>query len=77
MFKTVNEQTKLTRLSICSTCEEYSARIKTCKQCGCYMPAKAMFATSTCPVDKWTNAEPGSSLINQLEEMIVASWNKQ
>lgn len=77
MFKTVDEQTKLARLSICGTCEEFNKTIKNCKQCGCYMPAKAMFAVSTCPIGKWTTSTPGNSLINQIEEMIVASWNKQ
>jgi hypothetical protein len=77
MFKTVSEEVKLFRLSICDTCDDLSKLIKTCKHCGCYMPAKAMFANSTCPEDKWTTAPAGENLINKLEEMILESWNKQ
>lgn len=77
MFKTVSEQTKQERLNICKTCTEFTVSMRTCKQCGCYMPAKAMFAESNCPINLWDKAEPGTSLINQLEELILQSWNKE
>jgi hypothetical protein len=76
MLKTVSEQVKLDRLEICKNCELFSQQLKTCKSCGCYMPAKAMFAASTCPQEKWTTAEPGKDLINKIEEMILNSWGK-
>lgn len=76
MLKTVSEEVKLFRMSICHDCDNFNKTIKTCKQCGCYMPAKAMFANSTCPDDKWTISEPGQNLINKIEEMILESWNK-
>lgn len=41
------------------------------------MPAKAMFAGSECPIGKWTTAQPGTDLINKIEEMILESWNKK
>ncbi len=41
------------------------------------MPAKAMFASSECPDNKWTTAPAGENLINKIEEMILESWNKQ
>jgi hypothetical protein len=41
------------------------------------MPAKASFASTVCPVGKWTKAEPGDSLINKLEESILNLWNEQ
>ena len=41
------------------------------------MPAKATFATSTCPQGFWSKEAPGKDLINTLEEMILESWNKQ
>ena len=77
MLKTVSEQVKQERLNICKTCPEYSLALRTCKQCGCYMPAKSMFASSSCPLSHWTESEAGTDLINKLEEMILASWNKE
>ena len=77
MFKTVNEEVKLFRLSICEDCTDFNKSFKTCKQCGCYMPAKAMFAVSSCPVKRWTVNSPGKDLINTIDEMILESWDKQ
>lgn len=76
MLKTVSEDVKLSRLVICNDCDNFNQTIKTCKQCGCYMPAKAMFADSECPDKKWTTSAAGQNLINKLEEMILDSWNK-
>lgn len=42
------------RLSVCSSCEEYTKMLKVCKACGCFMPAKAKIAQIRCPKDKWT-----------------------
>lgn len=77
MFKTVSEEVKLQRLSVCNNCEDFSKKLKTCKQCGCYMPAKSMFAVSSCPSKKWTENKPGTDLINTIDEMILESWDKQ
>ena len=77
MLKTVSEQVKQERLGVCKTCAEYSPALRTCKQCGCYMPAKALFASTSCPIGKWTESQAGTDLINKIEEMILASWNKE
>lgn len=76
MFKTVSNEVKRYRLSICRGCEEFNQSVKMCKQCGCYMPAKALFADIECPAGKWPKSQPGTSLINTLEEAILESWNK-
>ncbi len=76
MFKTVNQNVKEERLSICKSCESFSSKYDTCKICGCYMPAKTTFASTECPVGKWKESEPGQNLINKIEEMILESWNK-
>jgi hypothetical protein len=76
MFKTVNQEVKLERLSICNRCESFIESMSTCKQCGCYMPAKTTFANSECPEGKWSTSPPGQNLINKIEEMILESWNK-
>lgn len=77
MLKTVSEEVKLFRLDICNSCDNFNKTIKICKQCGCYMPAKSMFASANCPEDKWTTSQPSENLINKIEEMILESWNKQ
>ena len=76
MFKTVSEEVKLSRLDICNNCNNFNQTIKTCKLCGCYMPAKSMFADSECPDKKWTTGAAGQNLINKIEEMILESWSK-
>lgn len=76
MLKTVDEEVKLGRLAICNDCDNLNKIINTCKQCGCYMPAKAMFADSECPDKKWTTSPAGQNLINKIEEMILDSWSK-
>lgn len=76
MFKTVSQDVKLQRLNICNSCNNYRKNTKTCKKCGCYMPAKATFASSECPAGLWATQKPGKDLINILEEMILESWNK-
>lgn len=76
-LKTVEESVKRERLSICQSCEEFQSAYRTCRQCGCYMPAKATFAITACPIGKWQESQPGNSIINKLEEAILESWNKQ
>ena len=41
------------RLSICKTCEFFIKSAHMCKECGCFMPAKAKIAKLRCPKDKW------------------------
>ena len=41
------------RLSICKTCEFFVKSAHMCKECGCFMPAKAKIAKLRCPKDKW------------------------
>lgn len=77
MFKTVSEEVKLFRMAICNTCEDFNSTVKTCKICHCYMPAKTTFAESFCPVKRWAESTPGTSLINTIEEKILEAWNKQ
>lgn len=46
------EQEQVQRMSICQECDKLTAA-KTCKECGCFMPAKTKLRYSTCPVGKW------------------------
>lgn len=49
----VDEQAQKARMSICLTCDKFNSLLKTCGECGCYMPAKVKYAQSTCPLRKW------------------------
>ena len=40
------------RMSICRGCEHYKDKTKSCKKCGCFMPAKTKLANSKCPIGK-------------------------
>ena len=44
------------RIGICKSCPELT-RIKTCSQCGCFMPAKVRLMRSSCPLGKWKRHE--------------------
>ncbi len=76
MFKTVDQKVKQERLKICRECDSFVSAFNTCKECGCYMPAKATFASVECPKGFWKESEPGQNLINTIEEMILESWNR-
>jgi membrane protease subunit (stomatin/prohibitin family) len=40
------------RLSVCYKCPSFT-KVKTCKECGCFMVAKTRLKDATCPLDKW------------------------
>lgn len=50
----IEEQAK-ERIKICVSCEEFNESNKTCKLCGCYMPAKTRSKYSSCAATekKW------------------------
>ena len=77
MLKTVSETVKLHRLTICNSCDDFNKTIKTCKLCHCYMPAKTMFASASCPASKWSTSEPGNELVNEIDKAILDSWTKE
>jgi len=74
MFATVPESIKQQRLNICKTCDSFKAKF--CTECGCYMPAKTAFAKVKCPLNKWTEAESGEGIVNDLEQRFLDSWNQ-
>lgn len=41
------------RYNICKECPFLNDITKTCKECGCFMPAKTKLKEATCPVGKW------------------------
>lgn len=75
MLKTVSQQIKTERIAICKQCDDYSSAIKTCKKCGCYVPAKTVFASAECPAGKWKQGEPTNDLVGIVEEAMLKLWN--
>ena len=41
------------RMDLCERCDLYNLHSKRCKECGCFMLAKAKFNASSCPIGKW------------------------
>lgn len=41
------------RYSLCISCDKFNSLLKTCKECGCFMPAKTTIANTGCPLQKW------------------------
>lgn len=45
--------TQEARIATCVTCDKFNSLLKTCKECGCFCPAKVKYSQSTCPLGKW------------------------
>ncbi len=41
------------RYNICKSCDMFNKLTKTCKECGCFMPAKTKLKNNLCPLNKW------------------------
>lgn len=41
------------KYEICKQCSSFNSNLKTCKECGCFMPAKTKVPKTTCPIGKW------------------------
>ena len=48
------KQSAADRYNTCKECDSFFKRIRVCKECLCYMPAKVMWNLATCPLDKWS-----------------------
>jgi hypothetical protein len=70
------------RLAVCKTCDFYAKAAHMCKDCGCFMPAKAKIAKLRCPKDKWIEVygtedrEPDTILSEESSE-IAADQKKK
>lgn len=49
----VSDEVKQERLNICVLCEHYDDSMHRCKECGCFLNAKVLFAGNSCPLNKW------------------------
>ena len=50
---TVSDKVYKERISICRSCDKFKEIENECKECGCYIPAKARIILDSCPIDKW------------------------
>lgn len=41
------------RYNVCKNCPFFYNVLKTCKKCGCFMPAKTKLNFAKCPMRKW------------------------
>lgn len=62
-----NERTK-----ICSECDRFDPEQNRCKECGCFIPAKAKMILDSCPLEKWKADQESwnqefSNIINEIE----------
>lgn len=49
----VSAEVKKERMDICNGCEKNDGG--KCRACGCYLEVKTKFASSYCPIMKWTS----------------------
>jgi hypothetical protein len=49
----VSAQEAADRLNVCVKCEHFETIDKKCLVCKCYVDAKTLFATETCPEKRW------------------------
>lgn len=54
------------RAFICRDCDNLIPVLRTCKKCGCFMPAKTRLDWAECPIGKWgkITRNPDGSVIN-------------
>jgi hypothetical protein len=41
------------RISICKECDLFNQTLRICTECHCFMPAKVLIKSSSCPKNKW------------------------
>ena len=58
------------RYTICKSCIQFNSITKTCKKCGCFMPAKVIISYSLCPIGKWKqfSGDPNIRVEYDIEE---------
>lgn len=49
----VSDETYAERVSICKGCDKYNDLESRCRECGCFVPAKAKIILDSCPLKKW------------------------
>ena len=52
-LKSVKENVKQERLTICQNCDKFNSENITCNECGCFLQIKTSWASEKCPLNKW------------------------
>lgn len=79
----VSEKVQRERLDICRECPKYDDLQHRCKECGCPLGAKVMFALDSCPLKKWNESdadwisEEYENIVNNLDKEIPKNIPKQ
>jgi hypothetical protein len=60
----VSDEVKQERLNICSLCEHHDYVMNRCRECGCFLNAKVIFAGNSCPIGKWNVVEKSVPEVN-------------
>jgi hypothetical protein len=48
-----SEEKSESRYLICKICDKFNKVVKTCQECGCFMPGKTKLEQAVCPMGKW------------------------
>lgn len=49
----VSDKTYEKRIMTCKGCDKYDELENRCRECGCFIPAKAKIILDSCPLNKW------------------------
>lgn len=41
------------RIAVCNVCDEQNRILRVCTKCGCWIPGKAKYSQSFCPIGRW------------------------
>ena len=61
----VEEELASERLAICKDCPRIRKTSMTCKECGCFMPAKVKLPNAFCPIGKWQAIEEEPQVVEE------------
>lgn len=53
----VSEEVYKERIMTCRGCDKYDELENRCRECGCYLPAKAKVILDSCPLGKWAEED--------------------
>lgn len=62
------------RIELCKACDRLTS-FNTCKECGCFMPAKTRIKSAECPLKKWGRVVDLEERSDQLPEIVNALNN--
>lgn len=48
-----SSEVKKERYHLCKSCDRFNNTVKTCNECGCFMPMKTLMVREKCPIGKW------------------------